>query len=103
MEPQLPSNLIKGIDKIDWTYGNSKCNICDSHGEVHFEHKLFPDFKVKDGRSYTKKMQRAVDGICLNCGHFQRFSRLSAEELRDYCQDYPDKNETSKGILEPQY
>ena len=48
-------------------------------------------------------MQRAVDGICLNCGHFQRFSRLSAEELRDYCQDYPDKNETSKGILEPQY
>ena len=103
MEPQLPSDLIEEIERIKWCYGDSKCNLCGSKGEIHFEHKLFPDFEVKSGKSYSEKMEKAVDGMCLNCGHFQRFSKLSSEQLADYCYDYPDKSETSKGILNPQY
>ncbi len=96
---QLPSNLIKGIKFENWKYSHSQCNFCQGYGGISFDHKLYPDFIVPTGYSWSEKFLKAEDGICLNCGHFQRYSKLTMDELREYLTIYEDKSKTHQNIV----
>ncbi len=96
---QLPSNLIKDIKFANWKYSHSQCNYCSKYGGISFKHNLYPDFIVPKGYSWSKKFLTAEDGICLNCGHFQRYSRLTMEELNEYLMIFKDKSKTNQNIV----
>ena len=101
--PLIPSRLIRDLDKSLWSYTSHKCNLCGCIGAIAFEHKLYPDFTVRTGRSFTQKLLNATDGICLNCGHFHRLSKLEEAELDEFLRYYIDKRQTSEGKNDPLY
>ena len=80
----LPSKILTNLQDVGWKYKSNKCNLCSKEGSITFTHKLYPDFQVPHERDWSAKLLNAEDGICLNCGHFQRYSRLSLAELNEY-------------------
>lgn len=99
MIPLIPSRLIRDLDKSLWTYTSHMCNLCGSVGAIGFKHKLYPDFTVEAGRSFTDKLLNATDGMCVNCGHFQRISKLKDSELNEFLECYSDKRQTNQGLI----
>ena len=96
---QLPSELISDIGSINWLYSNNVCNNCGKSGAICFKHELYCDFHPDSRAIYYSKLKGCNDGLCLNCGHFQRFSLLTAEELNAFLAEYADKDNTSTGVI----
>ena len=96
---QLPSELILNIKGFNWAYSSSVCNNCGRPGAISFKHELHCDFHPISTSIYYPKLETCHDGLCLNCGHFQRFSLFSVEELDAFLIDYSDKDDTSTGII----
>ena len=96
---QLPSELISDISRINWTYSSSVCNNCGKSGAICCEHELYCDFHPDSSTVYYSKLKHCKDGLCLNCGHFQRYSIFTAEELDAFLADYADKDDTSIGVI----
>ena len=102
MLPFLPSRLLKGLEDAEWKINaEAKCNCCDSLGAVTFTHKIYVDFNIEKNKevAWIKKFKWAEEGLCMTCGHFQRYSKLNNLELEEYLSMYSDKALTNGGII----
>ena len=79
----------------------AKCNLCERTGAITFIHSLHPDFDLEKHEkiSWIGKFKKAEDGICMTCGHFQRFTKLTEQELDEYNIMFSDKSKTNEGIV----
>jgi len=98
----LPSDLIPDLESSKWSINaTAKCNLCGNLGAITFRHKLYPDFNLNDYDHirWIDKFREAEDGVCMHCGHFQRYSCLNLEELDEYLKIFTDKAKTSQGLV----
>ena len=79
----------------------ASCNLCGNSGAITFTHSLYPDFDLEkyEDIPWINKFKNAEDGVCMTCGHFQRFTRLTEEELKEYELIFSDKSKTNEGIV----
>lgn len=94
--------MLKGLVNTKWKINNNAvCNCCNQVGAITFQHKLYADFELEPFAKYQwiKKFENAEDGFCMTCGHFQRFSSLTREELNEYLSIMSDKSKTNQNII----
>lgn len=98
----MPSRLLPDLEDSKWAVNPiAKCNLCERTGAITFIHSLHPDFDLEKHEkiSWIGKFKKAEDGICMTCGHFQRFTKLTEQELDEYNIIFSDKSKTNEGIV----